>query len=291
MTRIRFRSRLAQSLGGVLLLLAAAIVASAPGAAQPSGGDRLPEFRQVSEADVSSSLRKIRRIRFAIDETMPPFAYRNDTGALTGFVPLVLQALCKDLKLSCEFITRSQQQALDSLAAAEVDAMLSLEGVEQADLAAFDFTRPFLRSFGRFASRVGSPLKGTTQRDLAGKRIGVRAGTRQQQFLEAYYSRSALVIFDSHAELYEALRTARIDIMFDDAFRLMFWLHGDDAKGCCAFLGHGYGIGTRLTRDVRFMVRKPDVDLRKVLDHGLDRLQSSGRMAGIYARFFPASPY
>jgi ABC-type amino acid transport substrate-binding protein len=39
------------------------------------------------------------------------------------------------------------------------------------------------------------------------------------------------------------------------------------------------------------MMRKQDRDLRKVLDYGLDRLQSSGKFATVYQRFFPASPY
>jgi len=251
----------------------------------------VPEFRHVSKADVSASLRKVRAIRFAVDETMPPFGYRNGDGALTGFVPILLDAMCRDLKMSCEFLTRPRGEALASLDAGEVDAVLSMTGPDNADLSRYDFTRPFLRSFSRFATRIASPIDGTTQRDLAGKRVGVRAGTRQQQFLERYYPRSAIVTFDSDEELYDALRLARIDALFGDAFRLMFWLRGQSSMNCCHFLGHGYGPGTGLSQSLSFMLRKPDSDTRKVIDHGLDRLQSSGRFSAIYVRFFPDSPY
>lgn len=251
----------------------------------------VPEFRQPGTADVSASLRKVRSIRFSIDETMPPFAYRNTDGALTGFVPILLDAMCRDLKLSCEFLTRSQSAAVASLDAGDVDAIVSFTGPDSADLGRYDFTRPFLRPFSRFATRIASPISGLTQRDLAGKRVGVRAGTRQEQFLQRYYPRSAIVTFDSHQEMREALRLARIDAMFDDAFRLMFWMQGETSRGCCHFLGHGFGPGTGVSGSISFMLRKPDTDIRKVIDHGLDRLQSSGKFTGIYVRFFPASPY
>ena len=251
----------------------------------------VPEFRNVSKLDVSASQRKVRSIRFAVDETMPPFAYRNADGALTGFVPILLDAMCRDLKLACEFLTRPRDQAVASLDAGEVDAVLSMASPDNADLSRYDFTRPFLRSFSRFATRTASPIGSTAQRDLAGKRVGVRAGTRQQQFLEGYYPRSAIVTFESDEELYDALRLARIDALFGDSFRLMFWLSGQSSMDCCQFLGNGYGPGTGMSQALSFMLRKPDADIRKVIDHGLDRLQSSGNFASVYVRFFPDSPY
>ena len=269
----------------VLTLPGAAIL---PVSAQVS---EVPEFRQPATADVSASLRKVRAIRFAIDEAMPPFSYRNADGALTGFVPILLDAMCGDLKLSCEFLTRSRSAALASLDAGDVDAIVSFTGPDDADLSRHDFTRPFLRSFSRFATRIASPIGGITQRDLAGKRVGVRVGTRQEQFLQRYYPRSAIVTFESHEEMQEALRLARIDALFDDAFRLMFWFQGEASRGCCDFLGRGFGPGTGVSGSVSFMLRKSDADIRKVIDHGLDRMQLSGGFAGVYVRFFPDSPY
>ncbi len=269
------------------ILLIAGLQSGSPHAQQAA----VPEFRNVSRSDISASLRKVRGIRFAVDETMPPFAYRNADGALTGFVPILLDAMCRDLKLACEFLTRTRGEASASLDAGDVDAVVSMTGPDNTDLSRYDFTRPFLRSFSRFATRIASPIATTTQRDLAGKRVGVRAGTRQQQFLERYYPRSAIVAFESDEELYDALRFARIDALFGDAFRLMFWLQGQSSKDCCHFLGNGYGPGTGLSQSLSFMLRKPDADIRKVIDHGLDRLQSSGHFSAVYSRFFPDSPY
>ncbi len=251
----------------------------------------VPEFRHVSTADVSASLRKVRSIRFALKEASPPFTYRNSSGELTGLLPLVLSGVCADLKVKCEFFTRSEGEPEQLLQDQQADAIVSFslpDGGSHLDR--FDHTRPFLRSFSRFATRVGSPIGNPGRRELAGKRIGVHKDTRQAQFLAQYYPRSAVVEFDGALAMYEALRLAHVDAIFEDSFRLMFWLQGQDAKGCCEYLGGGFGIGTPISQAVSLQVRKADTDLRRVLDYGLDRLQTSGRFAEIYARFFPESP-
>ena len=53
-------------------------------------------------------------------------------------------------------------------------------------------------------------------------------------------------------------------------------------------LGRGYGVGTGISQALSLVTRKQDGDLRKVLDYGLDRLQTSGQFARVYGRFFPS---
>jgi polar amino acid transport system substrate-binding protein len=272
-------------------VLTAFLLALVAGPAHAADATAVPEFRHVSRADVSASLRQVRSIRFALKEASPPFAYRNASGELTGLLPLVLNGVCADLKVNCEFFTQTAGDLEALLQDGQADAIVAFSVPDAGShLDRFDHTRPFLRSFSRFAARVGSPINDAGRRALAGKRIGVRTGTRQAQFLAQYYPRSAIVEFDDTAGMYEALRLAHVDAIFEDSFRLMFWLQGKDAKGCCTYLGGGFGIGTELSQAVSLQVRKADIDLRKVLDYGLDRMQSSGRFAAIYARFFPESP-
>ena len=276
----------------VLIAFLLAIVAGAGTQPAHAAGEKtVPEFRHVSRADVSASLRQVRSIRFALMEQAPPFVYRNASGELTGLLPLLLNGMCADLKVNCEFFTQSDGDPAKLLEDQRADAIVSFSVPETGGhLDRFDHTRPFLRSFSRFAARVGSPIGSAGRRALAGKRIGVRKATRQAQFLMQHYPRSAIVEFDDTAGMYEALRLARVDAIFEDSFRLMFWLRGEDSKGCCTYLGGGFGIGTDISQAVSLQVRRADIDLRKVLDYGLDRMQSSGRFAAIYARFFPESP-
>jgi ABC-type amino acid transport substrate-binding protein len=88
------------------LAVASLLVAAMPWPVAHAAGEAVPQFRQVSNADVSASLRKVRRIRFAIASDQPPFVYRNEAGELTGFIPLLLGGVCSELKTRCEFLTR-----------------------------------------------------------------------------------------------------------------------------------------------------------------------------------------
>ena len=285
--RTRERGWLSYVKTAVLAGFAGSVVAAAPALA----ADELPQFRQVAKTDVTTSLRKVRRVRFAVDTQFPPFAFRDSAGALTGLLPLSVDTMCADLKIKCEFVIHDTLTMEAALTGNEADVAVSMLARDEQDFEKLEFTRPFLRPFGRFAARTSSPIKKTDVRTLAGKRIGVREGTSHASFIRQYFNRSLLVSFPSHEELHEAARTGKIDIVFDDAFRLMFWLQGSLSRQCCHFVGQGYMDRSRFSKPLSMMVRREDNDLRKVLDYGLDRLQSSGRFALIYNRFFPQSPY
>ncbi len=269
----------------------AALIGITGSAAPVLAADELPLFRQVAKADVTTSLRKVRRVRFAVDTEFPPFAFRDTAGALTGFLPLSVDAMCTDLKIKCEFVIQDTDKMEGALTGNEADVAVYMKGSDELDFAKLEFTRPFLRPFGRFATRTSSPIRKTDVRTLAGKRIGVREGTTHASFIKRYFKRSLLVSFPNHEDLYEAARTGKVDVVFDDAFRLMFWLQGTISRQCCQFVGRGYLDTSRFSKPLSMVVRREDNDLRKVLDYGLDRLQSSGRFALIYNRFFPQSPY
>ncbi|MEM9473144.1 MAG: transporter substrate-binding domain-containing protein [Pseudomonadota bacterium] len=266
-------------------------LAGVTAAVAPAEADELPLFRQVAKVDVTTSLRKVRRVRFAVDTSFPPFAFRDNAGALTGFLPLSVDSMCTDLKIKCEFVIQDASNMESALTGNEADVAVYMKARDELDFSKLEFTRPFLRPFGRFATRTSSPIRKTDVRTLAGKRIGVRAGTTHASFIKQYFNRSLLVSFPNHEALYEAARTGKVDIVFDDAFRLMFWLQGTISRQCCHFVGRGYLDRSRFSKPLSMVVRREDNDLRKVLDYGLDRLQSSGRFALIYDRFFPQSPY
>jgi polar amino acid transport system substrate-binding protein len=253
--------------------------------------DELPQFRQVADIDVTTSLRKVRRVRFAVDTKFPPFAFRDNASALTGFIPLLVDTMCADLNIKCEFVIKDTANIEGVLTGKQADVGIYMKGPDELDFEKLEFTRPFIRPFGRFATRTSSPIRKTNVRTLAGKRIGVREGTTHTSFIRQHYRRSLLVTFPSYEELYEAARTGKIDIVFDDAFRLMFWLQGSHSRQCCHFVGRGFIDRSRFSQPMSMVVRREDNDLRKVLDYGLDRLQSSGNFAKIYNRFFPQSLY
>jgi polar amino acid transport system substrate-binding protein len=281
----------------VLLIAASGLatvgLASAPCLAQ-SGEDEeafpVPAFRHVDVTAPVPPLRTVGTIRFITDDDFPPFSYRDAFGSLTGFNVMLAEALCAELRLSCEFVPRPWEGLIDALQGDEGDAILAGLTISPATLEAVDFTRPYYRSLARFAIREET-LPGADPHILAGRRVGVMAGTAHEAFLEAHFTGSQITPFDDEMEAREALRTGGIDALFDDAIRHMFWLASPESRECCGFAGGAYVDPLYFSRPLAIAVKRDNGNLREVLDYGLDRIQTSGAYARIYRLFFPMTPW
>jgi polar amino acid transport system substrate-binding protein len=283
----------------LLFLVAALGLASVPGASQNDTRSKaeqeekefpVPGFRHIDPTAPVPPLRSAGTIRFITDDDFPPFSYRDAFGSLTGFNVMLTEALCADLRLTCEFVPRPWENLMAALEADEGDAVLAGLTISRDTLERLDFTRPYYRTLARFAVR-GETLASTDQEALAGKRVGVMAGTAHEAFLETYFSRSDIRPFDDTMEAREALRTGELDALFDDAVRHMFWLASPASRDCCEFVGGAYLDPAYFSRPLAIAVKRGDDSLREVLDYGLDRVQTSGDFARAYRLFFPMSPW
>ena len=168
----------------------------------------------------------------------------------------------------------------------------------------FQVSRPTIREAIRIGAEAGVLAhadwaalaeRGLTldevQEALAGKRVGVMAGTAHEAFLETYFSGSDIRPFDDATAAREALRIGDLDALFDDAVRHMFWLASPASRDCCGFAGGAYLDPRYFSRPLAIAVKRGDDELRQVLDYGLDRVQISGDFARAYSLFFPMTPW
>jgi polar amino acid transport system substrate-binding protein len=78
--------------------------------------------------------------------------------------------------------------------------------------------------------------------------------------------------------------------VFGDAYRLIFWIHGQSARRCCRLLPGAFVEPGYFSAGISIAVRRGNRRLLDVLDYGLDRLQTTGEFARIYRKFFPEPP-
>lgn len=249
----------------------------------------VPLFRHVEANPPSFEVQAVRRVRFLTDISFPPFSYSNANGSLTGLNVAIADAICNDLRIRCEFIVKPYAELRPALANGEGDAILSGVRMTEASFETLDFTRPYFRSLGRFAVQRENTIKRPDRKALAGKRIGVRKGSAHEAFLKAHFTRSKILQYDQDAKMREALRTGAVDALFGDAVQLMFWIHSETSKGCCRITEGAFHDRTYLNAPLAIAVKRGNRKLRDVLDHGLDRLQTSGQFTRIYRTFFPES--
>lgn len=267
-------------------------IAFAQSAQQPkanAGPVLVPNFRHIDPSRTDPDFKAYKVIRFVVTDDFPPFSFKNRQGALTGFNVSVANAVCNLLRVECRFVVKPFGEATKTLQQGLADALVIGLRRRPETEDSLSFTRPYFRFSARFAVRTATPLKVGSVETLAGKRIGVVQGTYHAAYIGTYFFRSKVRQFDSQASAYDSLRTGAVDAVFDDSIKLMFWMNGSASKHCCRFAGPAYFEPATFSPAMSIAVKKGNETLRKLLDHGLDRLQVSGRFARIYRQYFPAS--
>jgi polar amino acid transport system substrate-binding protein len=256
--------------------------------AQEAAAPGLPLFRHIDGVAKPPTAMAKRNIRLLTDRDFPPFSYETPEGKTAGVSVDLALAACTELKANCVVVAKPFNELLPALINNEGDVIVSGLRIDAALLKKATMTRPYFWSLGRFAVRVGSQLRGSDIRNLAGKRIGYVANSSHGAWLEKYYSRSTLTAFPSEAEMNEALRTGALDVSFGDGLRLIYWLAGSASRGCCKPLDGAFVDRQFFSRNLSFLTRRDDQDMVKAFDYALDRLQEKGISAKVFARYLPS---
>ena len=273
--------------GKNLIWLALALVTVDPAAAQDTAAPQLPLFRHIDGVAKPPTGMAQRNIRLLTDRDFPPFSYETPEGKTAGVSVDLALAACTELKATCVVIARPFNQLVPALINNEGDIIVSGLRIDGKILEKAMMTRPYFWSVGRFAVRVGSQLRGSDIRSLAGKRIGYVTNSSHGAWLEKYYSRSTLTPFPSETEMYEALRTGALDVLFGDGLRLVYWLAGSSSRGCCKPLDGAFVDRQFFSRNLSFLTRRDDQETVRAFDYALDRLQEKGTSTAIFSRYLP----
>lgn len=248
-----------------------------------------PHFRHVDIGHVGAARPKLNALVLLADDDFAPWSFKTADGSFQGISVDLARAACAELEVNCEIKPLPFAQLLSTLRQGGGDAIVT--GLRpDANLAReFALTRPYFQTMGRFAVRNGSPLELPDIRVLAGRRVGVVKGSAHAAFLDTYFSRSAISPYDTAADMQEALRTGQVDAAFGDALQMAFWMKGQSARGCCAFLGKAFVDRSTFSRGLMFVARRDDRNVRQALDDALDALEIQNVTSAIFARYLPAS--
>ncbi|MGE3876303.1 MAG: transporter substrate-binding domain-containing protein [Parvibaculaceae bacterium] len=243
----------------------------------------LPRFRQIDIGGKPASFTRD-QITVLADDDFPPFSYAGPADEPQGIAVEAAQAACQELHVKCEIVLKPWQ----SLAEDGPDGIVAGLRLDDATLAKYQPTRPIYRTLGRFVARKDSDLTQVTRDAVAGKRIGVLAGSGYEAWLKRNFADSVIVPYPSLNELEEALRTAKVELLFGDGLQLVYWMRGSASQNCCKYVDGAYYDDASFSRPYVFFVRRGDEELKQAFDYALDRLQEQGAFTRIFGRYLPA---
>ena len=275
----------------IAILLACAGGAPPALAQSPDSAYPVPLFRFVdAKAQRPEPVRGA--VRILVDDGFPPFHYRDDANRLTGLNVELANAMCSELRIRCEIKVMPFADLLPALARDEGDVIISALRVTPQVLAEGKPTRPFYRALGHFAAPGNSALTSADPAQLDGKKIGVLGGSAHEAWLKRYYPDSQIVAFPDQAALGGALKSGAVDVIFDDAVKLVYWVKGEASQKCCKLIDGAFIDGSYFSQPLSFIVRRAREDnLLESIDWALDSMQTNGTFATLFRRYVPLDPW
>lgn len=244
---------------------------------------------RLSRPDLSAVI----RVRILTTVDFPPFNFADQTGRLSGFNIDLAREICTELQIAA----KCQIQALPfadlekTLESGAGEAVMAGIAVTPELRKRFSFSRPYLTVPARFAINRGAKIEGTTAAALAGKPVGIVAGTAHEMMLKAFFPKATATPFDTFEAMTEALKAGKVDAVFADGLRLPFWAAGEASGKCCDLFDGPYMSEKFLGEGLLVMMRKTDPVLTAAFDQALGVLSRNGRLQDIYLRYFPNGLY
>ena len=279
---------LLNSVRAAALALAALASPAAALGAQPSAA---PSFWDPALRLERPDLSGVRAIRFLTADDYPPLNFDLADGTLAGFNVEIARAICQELEIGCTIQARRFDTLIDSLTTGKGDAVIASIAATPATRAEVDFSIPYYQTPARFIARKGITPAVASVRALAGKTVGVVAGSSHEAYLTAFFPEMKPKPYPNAAALQTALKAGEIDMAFADGLTFAVWLNGESSGDCCAFFGGPYSESHFFGEGVGIAVRTDDTELRKALNWALARLFTRGIYAEIYLKYFPVGFY
>ncbi len=250
----------------------------------------VPVFRHLDASLAKTARSRVERVRLLVPEDLPPFAFRDRRGALTGYAVAVAQAVCRRARIRCRFIARPVAELPQALLDGRGDVIVAGPRPLPAAWRKMDFTRPYFRALARFAVRRDARIGRADFATLAGRRIAVVKGTVHARWLRRHLGGTRIAPQPDFIHAATALKEGRADVLFADWLQLAFWLPGKTAADCCRLLEGVINDRLFAYNHLSMAVRAGQRELRDFLDRQLDLLQEDGELRILARRFLPLSP-
>lgn len=221
-------------------------------------------------------------IRIATEGAYPPFNYTESSGQLGGFDVDLAQALCAEMKVTCEIIAQDWDGILPALVANKYDAVIASMSISDERKKTVDFTQRYYSNHLRFIAKDGTNV---SLNALRGKAVGAQRSTVAAQWLEDTLGRKANIkLYDTQTAAYSDLTSGRLTAIVSDVYPAYDWASNNP----------GYAlVGDKIEFDDRIgiAVRKGDDELREAFNKAIQALRDSGGYAVINQKYFPFDIY
>ncbi|HLY28116.1 MAG TPA: basic amino acid ABC transporter substrate-binding protein [Aggregatilineales bacterium] len=219
------------------------------------------------------------------DATYPPFESVNQTtGKIEGFDVDLLTAIGAKEGFTLDMHNALFDTIFTALSYGQYDVVISASTITYDREQTVNFSNPYFDAGQVIVLRKADIGKIKTPDDLAGKTVGVQAGTTGADAAHAIKNTKAVQEYKTAPEAFQALANGDLDAVVNDSVTSISIILNDpklnEAVAGAPFTQEYYGIA----------VRKDCTDLLKKINDGLAAVISDGTYADIYGKYIGEPP-
>lgn len=186
-------------------------------------------------------------LKVAADAFSPPFVMRGANNQLYGFDIDMMENICQILKRQCVYQPMSFINLLPSVESQLADVAVGGITITLDRSKVVSFSIPYLLSYAQYIGLKSTLPPSFSLNDLAGKKIGIEAGTVFKETLNELSVKNITVVeIKNHASIILALENRKIDYALMDASAVQYWQGQSKDKmvavGTPFLYGYGFGI-------------------------------------------------
>jgi polar amino acid transport system substrate-binding protein/glutamate/aspartate transport system substrate-binding protein len=228
-------------------------------------------------------------IRIAYHEDAAPFSFKDKLGEPSGFMVDLCRAVAKKLAeqlklpgLNAVYVSVTAADRFEAIAQQKADLLCEPTSVTLSRREQVDFSIPTFLDGASLMVRADGPKN---LRDLAGKKVGVLAGTTTEEALRNTLKEIGItgevVAARTHGEGLAMLDEGKISAYFGDRSILLFLIKDSKAPEKLRLADDYLSV-----EPYALALPRGDSDFRLAVDRALSHIYRSGEVVSIFQRTF-----
>ena len=219
-------------------------------------------------------------LRIGTEGAYAPFNYTNADGTLGGFDVDIANALCADMKVTCEITAQDWDGIIPGLKAGKYDAIVAAMSVTPERSQQVAFTDPYFSNTLVFLAKAGSSFDPSNDSDINAHSIAAQRATISSQWFEKAYPKADMKLYDTLSNAFLDLGSGRVDAMISDKLPALQWLNSP--------AGDGFTLkGTEIDINDNFAIAvRPGDALQTKINQSLANIKANGTYDKINQQYF-----
>jgi polar amino acid transport system substrate-binding protein/arginine/ornithine transport system substrate-binding protein len=152
-------------------------------------------------------------VRVGVEGNYPPFSMISPNGQLSGFDIDIANAICAEMKVTCQMVQQEWDGMIPALNARKFDMIVASMTITEERRKAVDFSNPYYDVPSRWVAKKGA-FKDHSAESLKGKTIIVLRNSPRARYVAANYPGSTVLQVAKETDVYMELAAGRGDIGF-----------------------------------------------------------------------------